>query len=343
VAQACGPGTGHRGHTQSSGDQMKIRALSAQVIRELAPYRELIPLMANTLAAVSRGEAELPLRWGLTLPGERGALVMMPGYLGPPDRAGIKLVSLDPNASAAGRPTHLGLVILYDGEGLVPLAILCGATVTALRTAAATACATNLLARPDARVLAILGSGEQADAHLSALTQVRNFSQIRIWSRNPAHSERLAQKHAQVEVHDTVESAVANADVICTLTSSRTPVLPGRLVAPGTHVNLVGSSSRVAAETDDELVTRSRFFVDFRASAMAQAGELLNAIERKRVTADHVVAELGDIVDGRNPGRTDRDEITVFKSLGIAAEDISLAAHVYSKAEAASVGTPFEI
>jgi len=326
---------------------MKIRALSAEVIRELAPYEELIPLMANTLAAVSRGEAELPLRGGLMLPEGRGALVMMPGYLGPPNRAGIKLISLDPNASAEGRPTHLGLVILYDAEGLIPLAILCGSTVTALRTAAATACATDLLARPDARVLAMLGSGEQADAHLNALRRVRDFSVIRIWSRSPENAGRLARKHSgfpgTVEVHDTVESAVAHADVICTLTSSRTPILAGNLISPGTHVNLVGSSSRVAAETDDELVVRSRFFVDFRASAMAQAGELLNAIERQRVTSEHVVGQLGDIVDGRIPGRTDRAQITVFKSLGIAAEDIALAAHVYSKAEASGIGPVFEI
>jgi len=326
---------------------MKLRALTALNIRELAPYQELIPLMANTLAAVSRGEAELPLRWGLMLPNERGALVMMPGYLGPPDRAGIKLVSLDPNASSRGRPTHLGLVILYDAEGLVPLAILCGSTVTALRTAAATACATNLLARPDARVLALLGSGEQADAHLNALSSARDFAQIRIWSRNRANAERLALKHAQlgckIEVHDTVESAVTNADVICTLTSSRTPILPGKLISPGTHVNLVGSSGRMAAETDDELVVRSRFFVDFRSSALSQAGELLNAIESKRVTAEHVFAELGEVLIGRKPGRTHHEELTVFKSLGIAAEDIALAAHVYSKAEAAGIGSSFDI
>lgn len=326
---------------------MKMRALSAQAIRELAPYEELIPLMASTLAAVSRGKAELPLRWGLMLPDERGALVMMPGYLAPPDRAGIKLVSLDPNASAQGRPTHLGLVILYDAAGLIPLAILCGSTVTALRTAAATACATNLLARPDARVLAILGSGEQADAHVSALSHARDFAQIRIWSRNAANAEQLARKHSglrcRVEVHNTVESAVANADVICTLTSSATPILPGKLISPGAHVNLVGSSGRTSAETDDELVERSRFFVDFRPSALAQAGELLNAIERKRVTVEHVLGELGEVLVGRRPGRTHHDEITVFKSLGIAAEDIALAAHVYSKAEAAGAGSIFEI
>jgi ornithine cyclodeaminase/alanine dehydrogenase-like protein (mu-crystallin family) len=219
--------------------------------------------------------------------------------------------------------------------------------VTALRTAAATACATNLLARPDARVLAILGSGEQADAHLQALSRARDFAQIRIWSRNPANAEQLARKHSglrcQVEVHNTVESAGADADVICTLTSSRTPILPGKIISPGAHVNLVGSSSRMSAETDDELVVRSRFFVDFRASAQAQAGELLNAIEHERVTPQHVVAELGEVLVGRKPGRTHHDEITVFKSLGIAAEDIALAAHVYAKAEAAGVGSIFEI
>jgi ornithine cyclodeaminase len=326
---------------------MKIRALGAELIRALAPYDELIPLMASTLAAVSSGEAELPLRWALSVPEGRGALVMMPGFLGPADCAGIKLVSLSPNAAALGRPSHLGLVILYDADGLVPLAVLCGSTVTALRTAAATACATNVLADPRARVLAILGSGEQADAHLHAMRRARNFAQIRLWSRTRANAEALAAKHAgfgvPVQVHATVESAVAGADVICTLTGSPSPILPGYLVSPGTHVNLVGSSGRTAAETDDELVERSRFFVDYRKSAMAQAGELLNAIERGRISADHVAAELGEVIDGRKPGRTDRNDITVFKSLGIAAEDIALAAHVYRKAKEAGVGQTFEL
>lgn len=326
---------------------MKIRALSAQVIRDLAPYDELISLMANTLAAVSRGEAELPLRWALNVPPERGALVMMPGFLAPAGCAGIKLVSLAPSASALGRPSHLGLVILYDAKGLIPLAILCGSTITKLRTAAATACATKLLARPDSRVLTILGSGEQADAHLHALRDVRHFIQIRIWSRTRANAQKLANAHASpewsVQVHDTVESAVDGADVICTLTSSPTPILPGQWVTAGAHVNLVGSSGRAAAEIDDPLVERSRFFVDFRPSAMAQAGELLNAIDRGRVTPSHIVAELGDVVDGRHPGRESPHEITVFKSLGIAAEDIALAAHVYAKAESAAIGPLFEI
>jgi ornithine cyclodeaminase len=326
---------------------MKLRALSADSIRKLAPYDELIPLMAGTLAAVSRAEAELPLRWALNVPGERGALVMMPGYLGSQASAGIKLVSLNPQAAAQGRPSHLGLVVLYEADGLAPVALLCGSTVTALRTAATTACATNVLAKREARVLAILGSGEQADAHLSALRLVRNFTQVRLWSRTRAHAETLAAKHAKfpapVQVHDTVETAIAGADVICTLTSSPTPILPGLLVSPGAHVNLVGSSGRAAAETDDDLVERSRFYVDFRTAAMSQAGELLDAIARGRVSADHIVAEVGEVIEGLKPGRNDDNDITVFKSLGIAAEDIALAAHVYRKAEQKGIGQVFEL
>ena len=326
---------------------MKIRALSADLIRKLAPYEETIPLMARTLASVSRGEAELPLRWALSVPGGGGALVMMPGYLGSQNSAGIKLVSLNPNAAAQGRPSHLGVIVLYEAEGLVPVALLCGSTVTALRTAATTACATSVLADPAARVLAILGSGEQAGAHLDALRHTRNFAQIRIWSRTRANAEALAAKHSsrepQIQVHDTIESAINGADLICTLTAALAPILPGRWVAPGAHVNLVGSSGRTTAEADDELVERSRFFVDFRKSAMAQAGELLNAIERGHVSSDHILAELGEVIDGRKPGRTAHNDVTVFKSLGIAAEDIALAAHVYRKAEAAGLGQVVEL
>jgi ornithine cyclodeaminase len=303
--------------------------------------------MRTTLAAVSRGDAELPLRWALQLPGDGGMLVMMPGYLGSEASAGIKLVSLVPNAATAGRSGHLGVVMLYDADGLVPVAILCGSTVTALRTAAATACATDALAPAGARILAILGSGEQADAHLVALPLVRDFVEVRVWSRTRAHAVALAERHAshsvRIEVCESVAAAIDAADVICTVTSSPTPILPGRLVAAGVHVNLVGSSGRDTTETDDDLVTRSRFFVDYRPSARKQAGELLGAIERGLVSDDHVAGEIGEVIAGTRPGRTAITDLTVFKSLGIAAEDIALAAHVYRKAERLGLGQMVEL
>jgi len=300
--------------------------------------------MSRTLAAVSRGDAELPLRTGMPLPCEGGVLVMMPGFLGSEASAGIKLLSLAPKQ--AGRSSHLGVMMLYDAS-LLPVAMLCGSTITALRTAATTACATDILAPKTARQLAILGSGEQADAHLCALQLVRNFASIRIWSRTRANALALANRHAQtssnIETCESVETAVNEADVICTLTRSPMPVLPGRLVADGVHVNLVGSSSRGFAETDDELVTRARFFVDFRTSALNQAGELLGAIERGRVTEQHIAAEIGEVIAGTHPGRGSPSDLTVFKSLGIAAEDIALAAHIHRKAERLGLGQMVEL
>jgi ornithine cyclodeaminase/alanine dehydrogenase-like protein (mu-crystallin family) len=269
---------------------------------------------------------------------------MMPGFLGSEASAGIKLLSLAPKQP--GRSSHLGVMMLYDAN-LIPVAMLCASTVTALRTAATTACATDVLAPRTARQLAILGSGEQADAHLSALQLVRNFASIRIWSRTRANALALANRHAgtgsNIEVCEQVAAAVNNADVICTLTSSQTPILTGHLVPDGVHVNMVGSSSRGFAETDDELVMRARFFVDLKTSALSQAGELLGAIERGRVTEQHIAAEIGEVIAGTRPGRASPSELTAFKSLGIAAEDIALAAHIHRKAERLGLGQMVEL
>jgi ornithine cyclodeaminase/alanine dehydrogenase-like protein (mu-crystallin family) len=343
---------------------LKIRALDAKAIRELVSPAELIPLMRDTFAAVSRGEAQLPLRTALRLPEGRGALVMMPGYLGPANFAGIKLIGLTPASLTAGASqggpgadgsqdatpaavgvggsTHAGLVLLFSGDTLEPVAMLCGATITALRTAAGTACATDLFARPESKVLTVLGSGEQAAAHLEALPLVREFTDIRVWSRDIAHAQLLASRCAargqRVAVSNSIRAAVEGADVVCTITGAPTPILFGRDVRPGMHINLVGASGPDCAEVDDDLVAAARYFVDYRFSAIHQAGELLGAIERGRVTADHIVAELGVVVEQRCAGRTAPSDLTVYKSLGIAAQDIALAAYVLEKAQGLQVG-----
>jgi ornithine cyclodeaminase len=302
--------------------------------------------MRDTLAAVSRGEAELPLRWALSVPDKGGMLVMMPGYLRPAASAGIKLISLAAGADRT-RSSHLGIMMLYDADGLAPTSMLCGSTVTALRTAATTACATDILAARDARILAILGSGEQADAHLAALPVVREFVEVRVWSRTRANAENLAKRFTatgmRIEVCDSVAAAVHNVDVVCTLTSSPNPILPGSLVSAGVHVNLVGSSGRTTSETDDDLVARSKFYVDYMPSALSQAGELLGAVERGCISTDHVAGEIGEVILGTRPGRATAADITVFKSVGIAAEDLALAAYVQRKAERLGLGQLVEL
>jgi ornithine cyclodeaminase len=232
-------------------------------------------------------------------------------------------------------------MVLYDADGLVPQAILCGATVTALRTAAVSALATSVLARPEASVLAILGGGEQAAAHIPALMEVRRFKKIVIWARRREQADALAaslQIPAELVVASSVQEAVAAAEVVCTLTSSREPILQGEWLAPGAHINLVGSSSADAREADDAVVQRSRFFVDYIPSTQDQAGEFLHAKNAGLVDDNHIVAELGAVLDGAAIGRRDAGEITVYKSLGIAAQDVVTAREVYRAACAANLG-----
>jgi ornithine cyclodeaminase len=327
---------------------VKIRVIDGPLLRRLSERDAMAVVLREAMMDASAGHCVLPLRWGMALPDARGALGMMPGYLGSRDVAGIKLVSLVPPAHRGDRPSHLGLMLLYDARGLQPVAMLCGATLTALRTAACTALATDTLARADCRVLAILGTGEQAQAHVEALRAVRRFDEIRIWGRSREHAAALVHRSADdgpatLRVVGTVEEAVRDADVICTTTSSRTPVLPGAMVPPGAHVNLVGSSTRDAAETDATLVQRSKFFVDLRASAMTQAAELLQAIELGVVTAGCIAAEIGEVLAGTRPGRTTADEITVYKSLGIAAQDLAVASHAFRLAEAQDLGTTIHL
>ena len=331
-----------------------IRIISGELIRELAPPSDLRQWMAQAMVASSAGRAVMPLRRALVLPDGKCIVGMMPGYLTDARAAGVKLVSLVPSERRRGS-SHLGLMVLYDEEGLVPIALLCGATITAVRTAAVSALATDHLARRSAKVLAILGTGEQAKSHIEALTKVRPFEELRVWGRRPAEVERFVNEQAarllqgqaaqgvRFRACVSVAHALEGADVVCTLTSSPEPILPGALLCAGMHVNLVGSSSADAAEADDDVVARSRFFIDWRESALNQAGELLGAISRGVVTADHIQGELGAVIAGDCPGRRSDDEITVYKSLGVAAQDVMTARRVFDRAQARGLGSVVEV
>jgi ornithine cyclodeaminase len=317
-----------------------LRVIDADTIRRLAPPRDLIGWMREAMLAVSAGRTVMPLRRAMELPEGRGMLGIMPGHVADAASAGVKLVSLVPPERRRGS-SHLGLMVLYDVEGLVPVAILCGATITALRTAAATAVATDALARPDARRLTILGAGEQAEAHLEALACVRPFAEVRVWSRSGADAfvSRVAGRFdGQIASAPSVEAAVEGADVICTVTASKTSILPGALAPAGCHVNLVGASHASAQETDDDLVAASRFFVDYRASALDQAGELLGAISRGVVGEDWIAGEIGEVLAGRVAGRERADQLTVYKSVGVAAQDVVAARRILDRALAEGLG-----
>lgn len=320
-----------------------ILTIDGPTVRKLLDWPSLIDTVRAAMIATSQGEAELPLRWGLKIPGDRGIIGMMPGYLAPAGAAGVKLVSLNPHAAQQGRSSHLGLMVVYDADGLVPRAIMCGATITALRTAAATAVATEALARKDVKTLAILGSGEQAEAHLQVLPLVRPFSDIRIWGRDSDKAQALAARFKSCRAVPSVAEAVAGATVVCTVTSSSAPVLFGSQVEPGMHINLVGSSTPDKREVDDDLVASAEFFVDYCPSAMAQAGEFLHARSAGRVNDRHIRAEIGEVLAGRRGGRATDETVTIYKSLGIAAQDIAAAWLAVSRAHKWGVGTSVDI
>lgn len=319
-----------------------LRIIDGDTIRRLAPPKELIGWMREAMIAVSKREVELPLRRGMPLPDGMGTIGMMPGYVGSSvQSAGVKLVSLVPPERRKGS-SHLGLMVLYDADGLLPVAVLCGGTITAIRTSAATANATDLLARKDAKSLAILGSGEQARTHVDAIRAIRPIEDLRIWGIDAGAVQALADAKGG-RACTTVAEAVDGADIVCTVTAASDPILFGKELSPGTHVNLVGSSFPDKREADDEVVTRSCFYVDYLPSTLDQAGEFLHAREAGLVTEEHIVGEIGGVATGEVMGRQNDDEITLYKSLGVAAQDIVTARRVYDLACEAGLGTLAEV
>jgi ornithine cyclodeaminase len=324
--------------------QLELRVISGHDLRQLLPYPDCVEAVASAMRAVSAGNVLMPLRQIMPLPSGSGALGMMPGYLGDPECFGIKLLSLFPGNPAVGLSSHLGLYVLCEARHGRPVALLEASVLTAVRTAAASVVATRALAREDSKTLAIIGTGEEAASHIEAFQSVRPFERVLIWGRNAAAANDLAARSRQlgvfvVDVVPSVQEALARADVVCTVTSSPDPLLFGADVRPGTHLCLVGASIAAWREVDDDCVAMSRFFVDFRGSAMAQAGELLHAIRAGRVTEAHVVAEIGEVLSGAATGRRSAAEVTLYKSLGVAAQDLAAATLVYRRAVERGVGT----
>jgi len=322
---------------------MEIRVLRGAEVRQLLPMAECIDLMQRTMIAVSEGRVVLPLRSILRMPGDRGMVGMMPGYLADPECFGIKLVSLIPRNKPPAYSSHLGVVLLFEAEHGQPVALLDAAEITAIRTAAASGLATRLLARPEAGDLALLGAGEQACSHLEAMLSVRSLRRVRVWARDRDKARIFADtqgaKHrVGVETSPTVREAIAGADIICTTTKARDPILQGDWLMPGVHMNLVGSSIAAAAEIDTPAVAKSRFFVDRRESTVNEGGEYLRALKAGAITAEHILGEIGEVANGSKKGRSSPLDVTIYKSLGIAPQDLASAHHVLEKARAAGVG-----
>jgi ornithine cyclodeaminase len=305
--------------------------------------------MEAVFKTLAQGDAVLPLRPVMWLPDGSGLLGMMPAYLGQIWQAmGVKVISVFPGNQGTEYDSHQGAVLLFEAQHGRLLAIMDASEITAIRTAAVSGLATQLLAREDANDLAILGSGVQAGTHLAAMRQVRDIKRVRVWSRNPGHTQAFARWAAQrhgivVEPARTAEEAATRASIICTTTAAREPILWADWLAPGVHVNAVGSSVRSAREVDTAAVVKARLFVDRRESALNEAGDFLIPKQEGAVSDDHIVGEIGQLLLGQAPGRQSSEEITLFKSVGLAIEDVAAAYHVYQKARVHGMGTAIEL
>jgi ornithine cyclodeaminase/alanine dehydrogenase-like protein (mu-crystallin family) len=326
---------------------MDILIVNQREVAALLPMEECMAVMTDALRALGEGNALLPLRTIVRLPDGRSAFGAMPAYLGSPAAMGLKVVTVFPGNEGTRFDSHIGAVLLFDVEHGQLLAIMDASAVTAIRTAAVSGVATHLLARQGARTLALLGSGVQAMTHLEAMRLARPIERVRVWSRSAGRAAWFAARAAKrfgvdVDVAGSAQAAVEGADVICTVTSAREPVLKGEWLSPGAHVNAVGSSQPTARELDSEAVCRARLFVDRRESTLSEAGDFLVPKGEGAIGDDHIVGELGELLTGRVVGRRSAEEITLFKSLGLAIEDVAAAHHVHARALATGAGTRVE-
>lgn len=314
-----------------------MRMIDREEVRRRLTYEVCLPLVREAMVALSKGETLQLLRSILTL-SEGRMLGVMTGAMGAQAAFGAKLISVFHGNFARGIQSHQGVVVLFDPETGAPVCVVHAGEITAIRTAAASAVATDALARRDATRLTLLGYGEQAETHARAIAKVREVASIAVWGRSAERARRFVER-MQVELGipvravAEVKEAVAEADVICTLTSAFDPILLGEWVRPGTHVNVVGSSYAGPAEVDNELVVRSRFVVDSRASVLAQGGEFLRAKAAGLVGEEHIVAEIGEVLAGDVEGRRTEEEITVYKSLGHVVQDLACAWALYVGSE----------
>jgi ornithine cyclodeaminase/alanine dehydrogenase-like protein (mu-crystallin family) len=316
-------------------------------VKRLLPMEECIELMASVLADLARGAVWQPLRFVVRPPDEPSLMGLMPAHRsGPTASYGLKAVCIFPANAARGIDLHQGGVLLFDGETGELRALVDASAVTATRTAAVSAVATRALAREDARELAILGAGVQARAHLEAMAAARPFERARVWNRTAERAETFAaeaQAPFPVEAAESAEAAVRDADVVVTATSSVEPIVERGWLAPGAHVNAVGSSIPTARELDADTVAAAALFADARESMVNEGGDYLFAVREAGIGPEHIRAELGEVLIGSAEGRRADEEVTVFKSLGLAAEDLAAAEHVYARAQAdgAGVSVPF--
>src|SRR5579863_851781 len=317
-----------------------MRFIDREEVAKRLTFELCIPIVRDAMIAFSGGETRQLLR--SIIPLSDGRLFgVMPGAMGAHGPFGAKLISVFPENFSRGIQSHQGLVILFDPESGAPVCVLHAGEITAIRTAAASAVATEVLARKNARRLAILGYGEQAATHARAIGKVRNLASIVVWGRSLERARIFAERmHAELGLPVTaardVKEAVAVADIVCTVTSAADPILKGEWVRPGTHLNLVGSSYAGPAEVDSNLVVRSRFIADSREGVLNQGAEFLRAKAAGLIDDKHIVDEIGQVLAGEVEGRRSAKEITVYKSLGHVVQDLATAWALYSQSESTS-------
>jgi len=323
---------------------VKVLFVNGDGVARLLTMEASIPAMRDALTALSRGDVVMPLRSLVRLPDRSGLLGLMPGYLGEPRSFGLKVVTVMPGNHGTAYDSHQGVVMLFGIEHGEPLAILDASAITAIRTAAASAAATDALAREDAGDLALIGSGTQAKTHLAAMRAVRPLRRVRLWSRNRANAERFARAEAgsagvPIEVVGTADEAVRGADLVCTTTASKEPVVRGAWLSPGVHVNAVGSCFPTSRELDTDAVRRARLYTDCRESCVNEAGEFLIPRGEGAITDAHLLGELGEVLLGKLEGRASRDDVTLYESLGVAVEDLAAAHVIHRRAMETGEGT----
>jgi ornithine cyclodeaminase/alanine dehydrogenase-like protein (mu-crystallin family) len=316
------------------GGVRHMRVIDREEVARRLTYEVCIPIVRRAMMAFSKGDTRQLLRSVIPL-GDGHLFGVMPGALGESAAFGAKLVSVYPENFAKGRQSHQGLVVLFEPDTGAPVCVADAGEITAIRTASASAVATDALARLDATRLAILGYGEQAATHARALLRVRPVQAVRVWGRARERAEEFCRRMSDelgisFTPAVTVEEAIKDADIICTVSAAREPILKGAWLRPGTHVNVVGSSVAGPVEVDVELVARSRFVVDSREGVLRQGAEFLKAKEAGAIDDTHIVAEIGQVLAGDIIGRRSAEEITVYKSLGHVVQDLASAWALYS-------------
>ncbi|HEX7781259.1 MAG TPA: ornithine cyclodeaminase family protein [Sphingobium sp.] len=314
-------------------ETLGINLITADEVERMLSFSACIPVIRDAMIAFSADPKPQQLRSVVEI-ATSGHFGVMPGRMSGSDFFGAKLVSVFPDGVANSRQRHQGIVVLFEGATGAPICIADAEAITTIRTAAATAVATEALARADARHLAIFGCGTQARAHLEALTRGRSYDRIRVWGRSRSRAEQFAREESKrlgldIIVEDQAERAAGESDVLCTVTNAAEPFLKGAWINPGTHINLVGSSIPGPSEVDSALVQKSRYFVDSAVSARAQAAEFLRARASGLIDDAHILAEIGEVLDNRHAGRENDTEITVYKSLGLVVQDLAVTHYLH--------------